>query len=200
MRLYLLRHGETEWSRCGRKQGRGDSPLTPRGERQVEACAELLASELALGGGARLISSPLGRARRSAEILRSRLGDRIGSFEVNDLLAEHDYGAWEGLTEPEIERCFSGELARRRADHWHYRIPDGESYELVSARVGRWLSEQADGVTLVAVTHDIVSRILRGLYLVLPQDRVFELTHPHTRIYLLSSGTVHQYDVQVCAA
>ena len=200
MRLYLLRHGETEWNQCGRKQGQGDSPLTQRGQRQVEACAELLATELALGGGARLVSSPLGRALRSAELIHTRLGDRFGSFGLSALLAEHDYGAWEGLTESEIECHFPGELARRRADHWRYRIPNGESYELVAGRVRRWLSEQNSGVVVVAMTHDVVSRILRGLYLRLSADRVFELVHPPTRVYLLASGTVQQYDVRDSAA
>ena len=198
MRLYLLRHGETEWSRCGRKQGQNDSPLTQRGQRQVEACAELLATELATVDRARLVASPLGRALRSAELIQSRLADRFRTIELSDLLAEHDYGAWEGLTEPEIERSFPGELARRRADHWCYRIPNGESYELVAARVRQWLSAQDAGVVVV-VTHDIVSRVLRGLYLGLTPDRVFELVHPPTRIYLLASGTVQQYDVRDCA-
>ena len=200
MRLYLMRHGETEWSSRGRKQGRGDSPLTALGQRQVEACAELLVEELAPDTSAHLVSSPLGRARQSAEILRRRLGDRIRSFEVCELLAEHDYGAWEGLTEAEIEIRFPGELARRRADHWHYRIPDGESYHLVAGRVARWLSEQEVDSVVIAVAHDIVSRVLRGLYLQLPQDRVFELTHPHNRIFLLALEKVHQYDARLCAA
>lgn len=199
MRLYLLRHGETEWSASGRKQGRGDSPLTRRGQDQVEACAERLIDELASGGQARLVSSPLGRARYSAEVLRARLADKIGSFEISDLLAEHDYGAWEGLTEPEIEQRFPGELDRRRADHWSYRVPRGESYELVADRVGRWFSEQKSDGVVVAVTHDIVSRVLRGLYLGLSHESVYELTHPHARIYLLASGTVRQCDAQLRA-
>jgi broad specificity phosphatase PhoE len=113
---------------------------------------------------------------------------------LSDLLAEHDYGAWEGLTDAEIESGFPGELARRRTDHWSYRIPDGESYELVAVRVRQWLSDHDAGV-VVAVTHDIVSRILRGLYMNLSPDRVFELVHPHTRVYLLASGSIQQFDV-----
>ena len=195
MRLYLLRHGETEWSRAGRKQGRGDSPLTQLGKRQVSACASFLAAEILPDCQVRLLSSPLGRARRSAEIVQSSLNSRVGSFEVLDCLAEHDYGAWEGLTNSEIEYRFPGEQDSRHQNHWKFRIPDGESYELVSKRLERWLSNLDPDTTIIAVAHDIVSRVLRGMYLGLPEKQVFDLTHPHTRVYFLSSGKIEQYDV-----
>jgi broad specificity phosphatase PhoE len=67
---YLLRHGETEWNRVSRKQGRGDSPLTSLGVRQVEAYARLLAQETSGCARVQLVTSPLGRARASAEIIR----------------------------------------------------------------------------------------------------------------------------------
>jgi probable phosphoglycerate mutase len=199
--IYLLRHGETEWSRADRKQGRADSPLTPLGVKQVQACARLLASSLPVGVPARLITSPLGRARASAEIVRSLLGLPETSLSVSTPLAEHDYGAWAGLTNAGIEERFPGQLARRRQDHWNYVVPGGESYALLAQRVGEWLSGQNPDQIFVVIAHDMVSRVLRGLYLELPTSEILRLTHhPHTRIHLLDRGHVGSLDVEPVSA
>jgi len=200
MAIYLLRHGETEWSRAGRKQGRADSPLTPLGITQVYGCALLLAKETSGCSSLHLATSPLGRARASAEIVRAVLGLAEDSLSVSDLLAEHDYGAWEGLTNAEIEERFPGELALRRQQHWNFVVAGGESYALVARRLREWLARQDPGQTVVAVTHDMVSRVLRGLYLGLPSPEVLRLDHPHTRIYFLEHGHVRALEVAPVAA
>ena len=198
--LYLVRHGETEWSRAGRKQGRADSPLTALGARQVEACARRLAHETAGAPSVHLATSPLGRARASAAIIRARLALPEAALSVHDLLAEHDYGAWEGLTNAEIEERFPGELAIRRQRHWSFVVPGGESYALLARRVQKWLALQDPSQTVIAVAHDMVSRVLRGLYLNLPLPAVLRLDHPHTRIYVLEYGLVRALEVEPVAA
>jgi probable phosphoglycerate mutase len=200
MAIYLLRHGETEWSRTGRKQGRADSPLTPLGIAQVYGCAHRLAKETSGSSSLHLVSSPLGRARASAEIIRAVLGLHEESVSVSDLLAEHDYGAWEGLTNAEIEERFPGQLAFRRRQQWNFVIPGGESYALVAGRLREWLARQDPGRTVLAVAHDMVSRVLRGLYLGLPSAEVLRLDHPHTRIYVLEHGHVRALEVAPVAA
>lgn len=198
--LYLLRHGETEWSRAGRKQGRGDSPLTPLGVRQVEACARSLAEQTAADPSVHLVTSPLGRAMASAEIIRAHLGLSRASLSIHESLAEHDYGAWEGLTSSEIEDRFPGQLGLRHESHWSFVIPDGESYEQVAGRVGRWLASRDSSQTLVAVAHDMVSRVLRGLYLGLRPSAILSLDHTHTRIYVLARGQVQTLEAGPVAA
>jgi len=200
MPIYLLRHGETEWSRGGRKQGRADSPLTPLGISQIQACARVLAKETSDNSSVHLVTSPLGRARASAEIIRAFLGLDEGSLSVSDLLAEHDYGAWEGLTIAEIEERFPGQLALRRQQHWNFVVPGGESYALMARRVHEWLARQDLSRIVVAVAHDMVSRVLRGLHLNLPSSEVLRLDHPHTRIYVLERGLVRSLDVESVAA
>jgi probable phosphoglycerate mutase len=195
MGIYLLRHGETEWSRAGRKQGRADSPLTPLGITQVYGCARRLARETSGCSSLHLVTSPLGRARASAEIVRTVLGLSEDSFSVSDFLAEHDYGAWEGLTKAEIEERFPGQLAFRRRQHWNFVVPGGESYALLARRLHEWLARQDPGRTVIAVAHDMVSRVLRGLYLGLPSPEVLRLDHPHTRIYVLEHGNVRAIEV-----
>ncbi|MEV4433249.1 histidine phosphatase family protein [Streptomyces sp. NPDC049585] len=92
--LLLVRHGETEWSRDGRHTSWTDLPLTGAGERQAVALRPLLA-------GRRIglvLVSPLLRARHTAELAG------LGDAEVEPLLREWDYGAYEGVTTAEITR------------------------------------------------------------------------------------------------
>ncbi len=190
--IYLLRHGETEWNRVGRQQGRADSPLTALGRRQVHACADLLADHIP--GGVRLVSSPLGRAVASAHIIRERLALSEHTVVVEEALAEHDWGEWEGLTKLEIEQRFPVGFSRRQADRWDFRVPGGESYRLLSDRARPWLEGLDLASDIVAVVHDMVSRVVRGAHLRLTPHETLKLVHPQTRIYLLSPGRVEALD------
>jgi probable phosphoglycerate mutase len=92
-RVFLMRHGETEWSRSGRHTGITDIPLTPTGEEQARSIGQILEGhrfELVL-------SSPRERATRTAQL--AGFGN---SVQLDENLAEWDYGAYEGMTTPEI--------------------------------------------------------------------------------------------------
>src|SRR4051812_26889038 len=86
--LIILRHGETEWSRTGRHTGRTDVPLTARGEEQARA----LASAVAGLKPVRVVTSPAGRARRTAEL--AGLAGRPAAVDPD--LWEWDYGGGGG--------------------------------------------------------------------------------------------------------
>ncbi len=90
--LVLLRHGETEWSRSGQHTGLTDIPLTERGEDLARATASLLKTRTF----AAVLTSPLVRARRTAELAG------LDGAEVEPRLVEWDYGGYEGLTTPQI--------------------------------------------------------------------------------------------------
>ena len=87
LRLYLIRHGETEWSRSGQHTGRTDLPLTAHGEDE----ARQLAARLRHIQFARVFTSPRRRARRTCELVG--LG---AAAETEPDLAEWDYGDYEG--------------------------------------------------------------------------------------------------------
>ena len=115
--LVLVRHGETEWSRTMRHTGNTDLALTEEGEAQARSVVERLAGrELAL-----VLTSPLQRARRTAEL--AGYGDRA---VPDDDLRERDYGDYEGLTTKEIRRERPGVCAHFIVDR------DGTIYQLVS--------------------------------------------------------------------
>lgn len=161
--LVLLRHGETEWSRDGLHTGLTDIPLTPRGEE----AARLLAPALARHRVARVVSSPLQRAVRTAEL--AGLAARA-EVSVDPDLHEWDYGAYEGLTTPQIRE--------QRPDWWLWRdgvLPGqgqfhGETADQVGERADRALDrvrpmlERDDG-DVVLVAHGHLLRVLTARWL-----------------------------------
>jgi broad specificity phosphatase PhoE len=186
--ILLVRHGETEWNRERRTQGRLDSPLTQRGVAQAQALGTLLATlpEAAL---APIVASPQGRARHTALIIRDRLaGDR--DLFLDARLRELSLGGWDGLTYPEIEMRSPGIFDGDRRFEWWFRAPDGETYESFAARLGMWLAEQDEAATVIAVAHGLVSRVLRGLYAGLPRYEALALPVPQDRAFRLSGGAI----------
>ena len=100
-RLYLVRHGETDWNIAGRFQGREDNPMNARGMAQAAHCGERLSQALAAGGiqlGA-VYASPLLRAHRTGEIIAALCG--LPAPIVEPALIERDYGPLSGLTPAE---------------------------------------------------------------------------------------------------
>ncbi|MDR1328827.1 MAG: histidine phosphatase family protein [Oscillospiraceae bacterium] len=107
MKICLVRHGETDWNRAGKLQGLENIPLNAVGEAQAKSVSEFLA---AYGKWDSIISSPLKRARKTAEIISAKLGIAV---RENDLLRERDYGASSGLTARERKIKFpdGGEMS-----------------------------------------------------------------------------------------
>ncbi|MFF1676316.1 histidine phosphatase family protein [Streptomyces sp. NPDC058256] len=168
--LLLVRHGETEWSVSGQHTSWTDLPLTQRGEEQAKSLAPLLADRTF----ALALTSPLGRAIRTAE-----LAGLYGAVPDPDL-HEWDYGAYEGITTVEIHRT--------RPDWylWNDGVPPGspghpgESPTEVGQRADRVLSHidtaLADGdVVLVAHAHFLRVLAARRLGLPAADGRLFQL-------------------------
>lgn len=186
--IFLVRHGETEWNRSRRYQGWSDSPLTARGIAQAEAIGRLLCG-LPETDAAELVASPIGRARRTAEIIAECLG-RGTAPRFDDRLKEISLGSWDGLHRDEIAIRSPGIF-----DHdyyeWYFRTPDGETYDIFAARIAAWLADAADG-PLIVVTHGIVTRVLRGLYAGLPRAAALSLAVPQDRIFRLAEGAIEE--------
>ncbi len=158
-RIWLIRHGETEWSRDGRHTGSTDLPLTPSGEQEADA----IRSELAGIEPALVLCSPLQRARDTAQ----RAG--LSPEEYTPDLVEWDYGKWEGRTTADIR----AELGDPLWLIWDLPVPPGatpgEQLDDVARRVERviarclpWLEQGRD---CVLVAHGHVLRILTARWL-----------------------------------
>jgi len=122
-RLLLLRHGETEWSRSGRHTGRTDVDLTETGREQAKLTADPL-GVLTLDNPL-VVTSPRKRAMVTAELAGLQVD------EVSPLVAEWDYGDYEGLTTSEIRQTVPDWLV------WTHGCPGGESPQQVSDRADR---------------------------------------------------------------
>ncbi|MEA2876367.1 MAG: hypothetical protein QOF14_1563 [Hyphomicrobiales bacterium] len=158
--LYYIRHGETDWNRESRLQGQRDIPINGNGRAQARACGEILRGLIAREPetGLDFVSSPLGRARETMELLRATLGLEPQSYRVDDRLTEVSFGDWEGYTLDELRRHSPDAVAARERDKWNFAPPGAESYAAMSQRVRGWYDAlQRD---TVAVAH---GGTLRGL-------------------------------------
>ena len=167
-RMWLVRHGETEWARLGKHTGRTDIPLTELGREQAKAVAARLAGR----PFALVLSSPLSRALDTA-----RLAGFAGRVRSDDDLLEWDYGADEGRTTPEIR------LDRPGWTIWGDGPKDGEAIDRVAARVDRVIAvarEQPGDVLVFA--HGHVLRILAARWL--------DLAPASGRMFALSTATL----------
>lgn len=189
--IFLVRHGETEWNRSRRYQGWRDSSLTPCGLAQAAAIGEQL-RRVPEAATADIVASPIGRARRTAEIILERLGRRTPP-RFDDRLKEISLGSWDGLHREEIAALSPGIF-----DHdyyeWYFRTPDGETYDGFAARVGAWLAEAGER-PLIVVSHGIVTRVMRGLYAGLPRADMLSLPVPQDRIFRLAGGAIEEIAV-----
>ncbi|HEU5415751.1 MAG TPA: histidine phosphatase family protein [Candidatus Angelobacter sp.] len=183
--IYLVRHGETEWNRDGRLQGQQNSSLTARGREQAEQLGRLL-SRL-LGPQQRLIqASPLGRARETAAIIRQHVPGP--ELMIDSRLQEMTLGSWEGLTRTEVNKLCKGVVGGDSNAEWWFRAPGGESYDHFQERVRSWLAEQSGAV--IAVSHGITTRMIRGEYLGLSRHERLSLPVRHGVIWRLRGGAV----------
>lgn len=192
--IYLVRHGETVWNREGRMQGHLDSPLTPLGEEQARRVGEALGRAIDGGDRFAVVSSPLGRTRRTAAIIKVAAGWKAGAIATDDRLKEMTWGAWDGLTLDEIEVREPGEFERRRRNRWHYRPPGGESYEMVAARARDWHDAAMPGARLIVVAHGAIGRIIRGHHAGLSQAETLTLEEPQDAFFRLHEGRVERID------
>lgn len=162
--LVLVRHGESEHNAAGRYQGHADAPLTRAGRAQALALRERLA-RLTTSEPVRVVSSDLGRARETAEIV---MPDRAITFDSR--LRELHFGAFEGCSH---ETCLAMHGALYRS--WligpsSVRPPGGETLAELEARVLDWLDTQPpDGVT-IAITHGGPVFVLLARLLDIPFD------------------------------
>ena len=154
--IWIVRHGETEWSLTGRHTGCTDLPLTANGAAKAKQVGEIL------GGRkfALVLTSPLQRARETCRL--AGYGDQA---ETCDDLLEWDYGEYEGRTTAEIRAEAPGWSV------WEGAVPGGESLEQVSARVRRVIerAEQAGG-DVACFAHGHVLRVLMVTWIGRPPD------------------------------
>ncbi len=177
--LWLIRHGETEWSLSGAHTGRTDLPLTPAGEQKAAAIrGKLGGRDFAL-----VLVSPMERARKTCEI--AGYGDVA---QVDPDLLEWNYGDYEGKT--------TAQIRKERPDWFLFRdgVPNGETIEQVAARAEKVIDRavSADGDAAL-FAHGHILRILAARWMGLPPE--------DARLLALSTASVsvlsHEHETRV---
>ena len=154
--IYVVRHGETEWSLSGRHTGRTDLPLVEEGRVR----AGQLQPQLSGHAFALVLCSPLRRARETCEL--AGFGDVA---EIDDDLCEWDYGDYEGLTTAEIR------ADRPEWDLWRDGCPGGEQPAEVGQRADRVLARvRAAGGEALAFAHGHILRVTAARWIGLGPD------------------------------
>jgi len=171
--MFLVLHGQTEWNRDGRLQGHSDSPLTDEGCRQAERAGTILRAHLR--GPARIIASPLGRTQATARIVARCLDQPESSIETDIRIAELRLGCWEGLDRGQISSGWPDRWKGPTRNSWFFNAPDGEDYDAIRARLRSWYTSFDEHDSIVAVSHGIAGRVLRGIHQTLDKDIVCEL-------------------------
>lgn len=160
--VWLVRHGETEWSRDRRHTSFTDLPLTANGV----ATAEQLRPRFAGETFDAVLTSPMQRARRTAELAG------FGAAEVVEDLVEWNYGAYEGITNEEIRESVPGWTV------WTHPVPAGETQEELGARLDRVvdrLRSEPGRSLLFAHGHTLRALTARWLGLTVSEGRLFRL-------------------------
>jgi broad specificity phosphatase PhoE len=193
--IYFIRHGQTNWNAEGRYQGARDIPLNAIGRRQADKNGALLRDLLARDGRRPAdfawYVSPLSRTRETMERVRRQFSEPLPEVTADPRLIEISFGIYEGRLHTELA---NGEMAiagERDASFWHFRPPEGESYDDLSARVGDFC-RGLSGPSIV-VAHGGLLRVLRHLIEGLPpvdavnwfppQDSVVHFINGESRVY-----------------
>lgn len=165
--IWLVRHGETEWSRSGQHTGRTDLPLTEKGRAQATALAALLSGRTFSA----VLTSPLSRATETCRLAG------FAAAEADSHLREWDYGAFEGQSTPDIRR------QRPEWNLWRDGVPEGETIQEVAARAARVIRRVGEFEGTVAIFgHGHLLRILTACWLGQPPEAA--------RLFALATATV----------
>ena len=150
----ILRHAATDWNVARRLQGLTDTALNADGEAEARAWRLPPPTD---GWGRR--SSPLQRARRTAELLQPST-----SVTIDSALREMSFGVWEGHTVVELRATVGAAFIATENKGLDFQPPGGESPRAAMARIGRWAADLADaGQPVVAVSHKATMRALLAL-------------------------------------
>ena len=185
-KIFVLRHGETEWNAAGRFQGALNSPLTETGREQARQQAALLADIDLTGVDIRI--SPQLRAIETAVLA---LGPHVSHMRTDDRLREIEVGDWTGALKSELEMT-PGAVTEDVPDGplgIYAFAPRGEGFAALRARCAAFL-EALSSPTL-CVTHGITSRMLRSIAMGRPTATLGDLPGGQGVIHIVEDGAHH---------
>ena len=179
-KIWLLRHGQTEWNAQKRIQGQLESQLTPLGIEQAHRQAALMRDVLAYEPVC--YCSPLGRAQQTAKIALAGV-----TYKTDNRLAEVDAGIWQGRTFDEINSQWP-DLVQANPHNLdlYCAAPESEGFHAFRSRIEEFLNELTGPSVIVA--HGLLGQVVRGLTCGLERSEMGALPNQQGCVYLLSGG------------
>lgn len=178
VRLFLIRHGQTDWNVEGRWQGQADVPLNLNGLEQ----AEIMAQSAVRHSIATIYTSDLLRARQTAEALARHVGVPV---IVEPRLREIDQGEWQGMLATDIETRYAQRFKDRREDPLGVSPPGGETVHQVRERVVAAVENIRTAhpeQSVALVSHGFAIAVIRTHYSGKPFTQVWQLVPKNSEL------------------
>lgn len=199
VRLFVIRHGETDWNAEKRYQGQADIPLNDKGRKQAKRNGLTLKAVLLPKGLTAtkrkaalktldFVASPLARARETMEIVRAALDLRPEAYRIDDNLKELSYGHWEGLLQSDLPSLDPAGVVERSKDPFHWRPRGGESYADLLERSRTWLATVDRPAVVVA--HGGTLRTLQGVLTDVAESRIPTLAVPQDKVLRVEGNSI----------
>ncbi|MDL2001752.1 phosphoglycerate mutase family protein [Vibrio parahaemolyticus] len=185
-RIFVLRHGETEFNADKKLQGHCNSSLTSKGSDQARRVGTTL-KQYVENRPFRVYSSTLGRALQTSQIVCEELNYSYENLNKDPRLKEFSLGEWEQRTIPSLEQEIPNLLAQ---NDWYLQAPNCETYESVRERLSSWLSDVAHDEDIVVVSHGLTGIVLRGLLLGMDYTQVWQQDLPQDAFFIIEDGRI----------
>ncbi|MFL0988646.1 histidine phosphatase family protein [Vibrio parahaemolyticus] len=185
-RIFVLRHGETEFNADKKLQGHCNSSLTSKGSDQARRVGTTL-KQYVENRPFRVYSSTLGRALQTSQIVCEELNYSYENLNKEPRLKEFSLGEWEHRTIPSLEQEIPNLLAQ---NDWYLQAPNCETYESVRERLSSWLSDVAHDEDIVVVSHGLTGIVLRGLLLGMDYTQVWQQDLPQDAFFIIEDGRI----------
>ncbi len=175
LKLYITRHGETEWNIAGKMQGWKNSDLTPKGISNARALGKALENQ-----DIKVIySSSSGRAVHTAELIR---GDRKIDIITDENLREINLGDWEGKSKEEFTEADQEGLDAFWNRPHLYKAKSGEDFYQVRTRIeavlNRIIRDNKD-CSIMIVTHAVIVKTIMSIFKGIPMEKLWEPPFMH---------------------
>ncbi|HCH0141369.1 TPA: histidine phosphatase family protein [Vibrio parahaemolyticus] len=185
-RIFVLRHGETEFNADKKLQGHCNSSLTSKGSDQARRVGTTL-KQYVENRLFRVYSSTLGRALQTSQIVCEELNYSYENLNKEPRLKEFSLGEWEQRTIPSLEQEIPNLLAQ---NDWYLQAPNCETYESVRERLSSCLSDVAHDEDIVVVSHGLTGIVLRGLLLGMDYTQVWQQDLPQDAFFIIEDSRI----------
>ena len=194
--IIIVRHGQTYWNLEKRKQGHKNSKLTEKGKKQALKIAKFFNKNNFNLNNFILYASPLKRVIDFTKIINKNLNHKFNlkkKLKLSDKLKEHKFGLWEGKSDKEIKKLFPDQVKKRKFDKWNYKIPQGESYEILYKRVKKFINIKIEfKKNYIIFTHDMVSRVFRGYLMKYKKKKIMNSEHKNSSIFIFKKNQIKE--------